>query len=416
MARTVRPLTFTEVNKAKPKEKEYTLSDGQGLMLSVRPSGSKVWLFKYNKPYINKRTNISFGSFPEVSIADARKLRLEASTLLKRDIDPREEREQRRYKKLAEYDHSFEKVAASWMEVKRSSITEDHADDIWRSLELHLFGKLGKKPIGTLTAIETINTLKPIAAKGSLETVKRLCQRINEVMGFALNTGVIQSNPLSKIHAAFHAPKKKHMPTITPDELPAFMKSLSRASVKLTTRCLIEWQLHTITRPKESSGAMWSEINWDNLVWTIPAERMKNNRDHSIPITPEMLELLEIMKPISAHRVHIFPADRDPKKPTNSQTANAAIKRMGYQGKLVSHGLRAIASTALNEQGFNSDVIEAALSHVDGNEVRRAYNRTDYLEQRRPLMCWWSEFIDTARVGKSNDSFYKIKHLKVINE
>ncbi|WP_439147070.1 integrase domain-containing protein [Vibrio sp.] len=400
MARTVRPLTFTEVNKAKPKGKEYTLSDGQGLMLSVRPSGSKVWLFKYQKPYTKKRTNISFGNFPEIGIADARKLRLDALSLLAKEIDPREHKQQQTQGKLAELEHTFEKIAESWMTVKRSTISEDYAKDIWRSFELHIFPKLGKLPIIKLNAIEAINTLKPIAAKGSLETVKRLCQRINEVMDFSVNTGVIHSNPLNKIHAAFHAPQKQNMPTISPEELPKFMATLSRASIKLTTRCLIEWQLHTMTRPQESSGAKWSEIDWDKKIWVVPEERMKNRREHSIPLTPQMIELLEVMQPISAHREFIFPADRDPKKPTNSQTANAAIKRMGYQGKLVSHGLRAIASTALNEQGFNPDVIEAALSHVDGNEVRRAYNRTDYLEQRRPIMCWWSEYI--AQSGKTS--------------
>ncbi|ELA9323947.1 integrase domain-containing protein [Vibrio parahaemolyticus] len=411
MARNVKPLTFTEVNKAKPKEKEYTLSDGQGLMLSIRPSGSKVWLFKYQKPFTKKRTNISFGSFPEISIADARKLRLEALTLLAKQIAPREHKQQQTQGKLAELEHTFEKISESWMIVKNSTVSENYATDIWRSLELHIFPKLGKLPISKLTAIETINTLKPIAAKGSLETVKRLCQRINEVMDFAVNTGIVNSNPLSKIHSAFHAPKKKNMPTITPEELPQFMTALSRASIKLTTRCLIEWQLHTMTRPNESSAAQWSEIDWEKEIWVVPAERMKNRREHSIPLTPQMLELLDVMKSISAHREFIFPADRDPKRPTNSQTANAAIKRMGYQGKLVSHGLRAIASTALNEQGFNPDVIEAALSHVDGNEVCRAYNRTDYLEQRRALMCWWSEYIEAAKSGHLVKHY---KHLKVI--
>ncbi|EIA0834194.1 integrase domain-containing protein [Vibrio parahaemolyticus] len=415
MARNVKPLTFTEVNKAKPKEKEYTLSDGQGLMLSIRPSGSKVWLFKYQKPFTKKRTNISFGSFPEISIADARKLRLEALTLLAKQIDPREHKQQQTQGKLAELEHTFEKISESWMTVKKSTVSENYATDIWRSFELHVFPKMGKLPISKLTAIETINTLKPIAAKGSLETVKRLCQRINEVMDFAVNTGIINSNPLSKIHSAFHAPKKKNMPTITPEELPQFMTALSRANMKLTTRCLIEWQLHTMTRPNESSAAQWAEIDWEKEVWVVPAERMKNRREHSIPLTPQMLELLDVMKPISAHREFIFPADRDPKKPTNSQTANAAIKRMGYQGKLVSHGLRAIASTALNEQGFNPDVIEAALSHVDGNEVRRAYNRTDYLEQRRPVMCWWSEYIEAAARGLSNNTL-STRNLRVIGD
>lgn len=415
MARLVKPLSPTQVQQAKPKEKEYTLSDGQGLMLSVRPSGNRVWIFKYQKPYTKKRTNISFGNFPEISLASARKLRLEALTLLAKNIDPREHKQQETQDKLAELEHTFEKIAESWMTVKKSTVSENYATDIWRSFELHIFPKLGKLPICKITAIETINTLKPIAAKGSLETVKRLCQRINEVMDFAVNTGIIHANSLSKIHSAFNAPKKKNMPTISPSELPQFMKTLSRASIKLTTRCVIEWQLHTMTRPQESSGAQWSEIDWDRQVWVVPAERMKNRREHTIPLTPQMIEILEVMKPISMNREFIFPADRDPKKPTNSQTANAAIKRMGYKDKLVSHGLRAIASTLLNEQGFNPDVIEAALSHVDGNEVRRAYNRTDYLEQRRPVMCWWSEYIEAAAKGLTNNSCF-IRNLKVVGD
>lgn len=132
---------------------------------------------------------------------------------------------------------------------------------------------------------------------------------MNEVMDFAVNTGIINSNPLSKIHSAFHAPKKNNMPTITPEELPQFMKALSRASIKLTTRCLIEWQLHTMTRPFESAGACWSEIDWDREIWVVPEERMKNRREHSIPLTPQMKELLNVMKPISGHREFIFPAD-----------------------------------------------------------------------------------------------------------
>lgn len=415
MPRIVKPLAPSKVQQAKPKEKEYTLSDGQGLMLSVRPSGSKVWLFKYQKPYTKSRTNISFGNFPEISLAEARKLRLEALTLLAKQIDPREHKQQQTQGKLAELEHTFEKISESWMEVKKSTVSENYATDVWRSLELHVFPKIGKLPISKLTAIETINILKPIAAKGSLETVKRLCQRMNEVMDFAVNTGIINSNPLSKIHSAFHAPKKNNMPTITPEELPQFMKALSRASIKLTTRCLIEWQLHTMTRPFESAGACWSEIDWDREIWVVPEERMKNRREHSIPLTPQMKELLNVMKPISGHREFIFPADRDPKKPTNSQTANAAIKRMGYKGKLVSHGLRAIASTALNEHGFNPDVIEAALSHIDGNEVRRAYNRTDYLEQRRPVMYWWSEYIEAAARGLSNNTLSN-RNLRVIGD
>lgn len=174
-----------------------------------------------------------------------------------------------------------------------------------------------------------IDLLKPIEAKGSLETVKRLAQRLNEVMNFATNCGLVQAKPLTGIKAAFKKPKKENMAALTPAELPELMSAISNASIKRTTRCMIKWQLHTMTRPSEASGARWNEIDWEEKVWTIPTERMKKRREHRIPLTEQMLELLEVMKPISAHRDFIFPSDRDPKKPCNSQTANMALKRMG---------------------------------------------------------------------------------------
>ncbi len=192
---------------------------------------------------------------------------------------------------------------------------------------------------------------------------------------------------------AFEKPKKQNMPTLRPEELPKLMRSLVMSNLSVPTRCLIEWQLLTLVRPSEASGARWAEIDLNAKLWTIPAERMKAKREHIVPLSPQAIEILERMKPISAHRKFIFPSRNDHNKPMNSQTANAALKRIGYAGKLVAHGLRSIASTAMNEEGFNPDVIEAALSHNDKNEVRRAYNRSTYLEQRKQLAVWWGDFV-----------------------
>lgn len=167
------------------------------------------------------------------------------------------------------------------------------------------------------------------------------------------------------------------------------MRSLVMSNLSVSTRCLIEWQLLTLVRPSEASGARWAEIDLDAKLWTIPAERMKAKREHIVLLSPQALEILDVMKPISAHREHVFPSRNDPKQDMNSQTANAALKRIGFGGKLVAHGLRSIASTAMNEAGFNADVIEAALAHSDKDEVRRAYNRSIYLPQRIELMNWW---------------------------
>lgn len=165
------------------------------------------------------------------------------------------------------------------------------------------------------------------------------------------------------------------------------------SNLSVPTRCLIEWQLLTLVRPSEASGARWAEIDLESKLWTIPAERMKAKRQHIVPLSPRALDILEVMKPISSHREHVFPSRNDPKQAMNSQTANAALKRIGYGGRLVAHGLRSIASTALNEAEFNSDIIEAALAHYDKNEVRRAYNRSTYLNQRKIMMEWWGDFV-----------------------
>ncbi len=412
MPRITKPLTATEVKNAKPKEKEYRLSDGQGLQLRVLPSGSKQWQLNYYRPTNGKRANFNLGRFPDVNLAQARKNSLLAKELIAQGIDPQEDqkKKQQDYKEI--HEHTFVNVAKEWFEIKKDSVTSDYASDILRSLELHIFPHLADTPVKNITAPLVIELLKPIEAKGSLETVKRLSQRLNEVMNFATNCGLIQANPLTGIKAAFKKPKKENMAALKPAELPELMGAIANASIKRTTRCLLEWQLHTMTRPAEASGAKWCEVDIDEKVWTIPAERMKKRREHRIPLTEQAIELLDVMKPISGHREFIFPSDRDPKKPCNSQTANMALKRMGFAGRLVSHGLRSLASTTLNEQGFEADLIEAALAHIDDNHVRSAYNRTDYLERRIPMMCWWSGHIGEA--AKGSLSVTGTKQLKVI--
>ncbi|EGR0419120.1 integrase domain-containing protein [Vibrio cholerae] len=412
MPRQTKQLSATEVKNAKAKEKEYYLVDGQGLKLRVLPSGSKQWLFNYYRPTNGKRANLNLGRFPDVSLVQARKASLNAKELIAQGIDPQDERNRQQQAHKEIHEHTFVNVAKDWFAIKQHDVTPDYALDIWRSLELHIFPHISDKPVKAITAPEIIELLKPIEAKGSLETVKRLTQRLNEVMNFATNCGLIQANPLTGIKAAFKKPKKENMAALTPAELPELMGAIANASIKRTTRCLLEWQLHTMTRPAEASGARWDEINWDEKIWTIPAERMKKRREHRIPLTEQMLALLEVMKPISGHRDFIFPSDRDPKKPCNSQTANMALKRMGFAGRLVSHGLRSLASTTLNEQGFDPDLVEAALAHVDDNQVRSAYNRTDYLERRKPMMSWWSGHIEEA--AKGSLSVTGTRQLKII--
>lgn len=400
-------LSDVKVKAAKPKEKDYILTDGNGLQMRVRSNGSKLWNFNYIQPVTKKRVNMGLGTFPEVSLALARKRTVEARGLVAQGLDPKEKRDAERHAKKAATEHTFENISAAWFELKKDSVTPAYAEDIWRSLTLHVFPDLATTPISAITAPKVINLLRPLETKGSLETVKRLTQRLNEIMTYGVNSGLIHANPLSGIRSVFKKPKKKNMASLTPDELKELMVTIANASIKRTTRCLIEWQLHTMTRPAEAATSRWADIDFEKKIWTIPAERMKKRRIHIIPLTEQALALLEAIKPYSGHREYVFPADRDPRTHCNSQTANMALKRMGFEGRLVSHGMRSMASTILNEHGWDPELIEVALAHVDKDEVRSAYNRADYIERRRPMMAWWSEHIQEAATGSLSVSAIK---------
>ncbi|HDH0705875.1 TPA: tyrosine-type recombinase/integrase [Klebsiella aerogenes] len=399
MARLTKPLTDTEIKNAKPKEAEYTLHDGDGLQLLIKTSGKKVWQYRYSRPFNQKRAKLTFGPYPEVTLADARQRRHEARTLLTKDIDPYTHQQSLRRQALEAQSNTFKIVAGQWLQLKKSSITADYASDIWRSLEKDIFPAIGEISITDIKAPTLVQAIQPVQSRGALETVRRLCQRINEVMIYAMNAGLIDTAPSINISKAFEKPQKKHMPSIRPDQLPQLMQTMRLASIELPTRCLFMWQLLTLTRPSEASDTRWQEIDLDAREWRIPAERMKMKRAHIVPLSVQALAVLELMRPLSSQREYVFSSRIKPLQPMSSQTVNAALKRAGLGGILVSHGMRSIASTALNEQGFPPDVIEAALAHVDKNEVRRAYNRSDYLEQRRPMMQWWADFVKAADNG-----------------
>lgn len=397
MARTTRPLTNTEVLRAKAIDKDLTLHDGDGLFMIVKTTGKKLWRFRYQRLATKQRTMLGLGAFPALSLADARRLRADYLSLLANGIDPQTQAEQLTEQKQNALDSIFSTVAANWFTLKQASVTTDYANDIWRSLEKDVFPAIGEIPVQEIKARKLVEALEPIKARGALETVRRLVQRINEIMIYAVNTGLNDANPASGIGMAFEKPKKLNMPTLRPEELPKLMHSLVMSNLSVATRCLIEWQLLTLVRPSEASGTRWAEIDLQTKLWKIPAERMKAKREHIVPLSSQAIEILEVMKPISAHREHVFPSRNNPKLSMNSQTANAALKRIGYGGKLVAHGLRSIASTAMNEAALNSDVIEAALAHSDRNEVRKAYNRSTYLFQRIELMSWWGEYVEKRR-------------------
>ncbi|MDE1220209.1 integrase domain-containing protein [Vibrio aestuarianus] len=409
----VAPLTSTQVKQAKPKDKEYSLSDGDGLSMRIKPNGAKSWIFNYYRPYTKKRANLSFGVYPAVSLADARAKRGEAKGLLAQNIDPQAHKSEQEQAKREIIENTFGVMAQKWLELKRQQVKPETADKAYRALEKHILPHLERMPLEEIKPKHIIQILDPVRAKGNLETVKRLCRIINEIMRLAVAGGLIEVNYLADVTKMFPPPQRKNMASITPERLPDLMRTLNKASITITTRCLLEWQLHTMTRPNEAATVEWKHIDFENAMWEIPADIMKMKRPHKVPLSPQSIQILETMRPISGHRQHVFTGHRDPNTHANTQTANMALKRMGFAGELVAHGLRSLASTTLNEQGFDPDVIEAALAHVDRNEVRRAYNRAEYIERRRKLMEWWSDHIEQASYGSL--SVTGTKNLRVVN-
>ena len=399
MANKTTPLNATQVDKSKPKEKEYSLNDGNGLALRIKPIGTKVWIFNYQRPISKKRANLTLGKYPALSLAKARTKAIEARELLVDDIDPKDYRDEQLQSKQTKLNNTLQIVFDNWYGVKKTSIKELTARKLKQRLDKYLLSYMGKSPINEITAPQTIKVLQPLTNEGKLETVGRICRNLNEIMTFAVNTGIIEHNRLAGIGKAFAAPKVTNQASLKPEELPKLLTALNYASIKLITRCLIEWQLHTMTRPSEAAGTRWDEIDIENQLWNIPEERMKKGRPHTIPLTEQTLALLQTIKSITPESEFVFPGHTSRKKHVSSQTANKALERMGFKGQQTSHGLRALASTTLNEQGFDVDVIEAALSHVDKDKVRSAYNRTDYLERRKVVMNWWSNHIREASNG-----------------
>jgi len=410
MPKTVKPLTDNQCKHAKPKDKQYTLSHGGGMGLRIMPSGKKEWILRYTKPYTKDRTAIQLGIYPATSLKKAQSDRDKCLVMLADNKDPLEVRDEQDRKSEQLKNNTFRRVAELWMEDKRrkGKANPETAKDIWNSLQNHIFPKLGKRPINELKPKLVEAVIKPLEAKGSLELVKRLCQRINEIMAFALNEEFIIDNPLAHIKKKFKAPSTTHNPSLEPKDLPVLMEAITSASMAIPTQLLIEWQLHTMVRPNEAAGSKWAEIDLDNNIWTIPKDRMKKigttkqweeRKDHVIPLTIQAIAILKQMKPFSGHLEYVFPNQRDRQQKAGPDSANNALKRAGLKGKQTAHGMRTMASSTLNEEGFKSDVIEAALYHLDPNEQRRTYNRTDYFNQRRIMMDWWSERIESASNG-----------------
>lgn len=403
MAKIAKKLTDTEIKSTKPADKEINLFDGDGLILRITPlakGGKKNWYFRYAVPVSKKRTKMSLGTYPHLTLAKARALRDENLSLLANGVDPQVHNNNKAKALKSAIEHTLQAVARKWLDekVKTSGISQDHAEDIWRSLERNIFPTLGDTPIKEIRPKMLKQHLDPIEKRGVLETLRRIISRLNEIFRYAATEELIEFNPADNLAQRFSKPKKQNMPAQPPTELPRFLTVLNNASVRMETRLLIEWQLLTWVRPGEAVRTRWSDIDIETGMWNIPAEFMKMKKPHKVPLSKEALQVLDLMKAISGHREWVFPSIKAPLNHMHEQTANAAIIRMGFGGELVAHGMRSIARTAAEESGkFRTDVLEAALAHSKKDEIIAAYNRAEYLTERVVLMQWWSDYVSSQK-------------------
>ncbi len=399
MPRITKPLTNTEVERAKPKDKEYNLSDGQGLNLRIKPTGAKTWTFNYYHPTTKKRTNLTVGNYPEISIAQARQQREEWRSILAQGIDPQTHRARiARELELAEA-NTFLAVAEKWRAKKQGEITKKTLDKYWGSLRLHIFPFIGSYPIGEIVPTVALIPLQRVEQRNNIDMANRLASYINEILNFAVNGGLIPFNPCLRMNKTLKQHKKENNPRIKSEELPEFMQALAQAKIEPQTRALIQFQLLTMARPGEVSGAQWSEIDLDKRLWTIPAERMKAREAHVIPLSAQAVQLLEALHPVTGRFEYVFPKHGDNHASMSSSSANTAIKRMGYAGRQTAHGLRGLARTYLAEQNTNHEHAEACLSHKTGGNVSLAYNHATYLEQRKVIMQKWADYVEQCAQG-----------------
>lgn len=411
MAKTVKPLTVTEINNTKAKEKDYYLSDGHGLLLFIRKNSSKkIWRFQYYKPFSKKRTIISLGSYPELSLAAARQKRDEYRSLLAQDIDPQDHVFEAFQKKLQEKEFTLAAIAKSWLrlrenEVKAGKLKQDTFDDIKDRLQRHLLDVVGHYSIYDISAPLMISKLRSLEKEGRLDTLHRIIGYLNNIMIHAVNSSIIPSNPTADIGKVFIKPVHDNNPSILFDELPEFFETLRNSKITLETRCAIELTLLTAMRVGSIVQMEWSEIDWENELWEVPKHKMKGRigkvQDFICPLSKQALAILKTMKKISGHRQYVFPGVQNVHEHMSRDTPNKAIKRIGYQNKLTAHGLRSVFSTEMNEREFNADIIEVCLAHFEYSTVRGTYNKAKYLTQRKEYMQKWGDLVEKQSRGNA---------------
>jgi len=382
--------------RTNPREKPFKLSDGGGLFLLVQPDGRRYWRLAYR--FDGKQKLLALGVYPEVTLAEARLHRDEARKLLAADTDPGEVKKQsKRARHLGEV-NAFEAIALEWWDHQRGTWSDDHARRVRESLEREVFPCFGSKAISTIQAPEVLDAIRAVERRGALDVASRLLQRVVSVFRYAIQTGRATYNPAADLSGTLKVRKVEHQPSLPRAELPEFFKRLRQYDGYPQTLLAFQLLLLTFIRPGELRGARWKEFDIERAEWRIPAERMKMKTEHVVPLSTQAIAVLAELKPLTGSYDLLFPGERKRAKPISENTLTFALYRMGYKGRATAHGFRATASSILNEEGFNRDAIERQLAHVERNKVRGAYtHHAEYLVERRQMMQWWADYLDTLK-------------------
>ena len=397
-------LTELSIKQAKTKEKQYKLTDGEGMYLRVYPNGSKYWQLQYW--FDGKQKILSFGVWPNISLKEARDKRFAAKKLIKEGIDPNDEKKERlevqsseREKEKIRKISTFQIVAHEWFSRQSTQWTERHSIGVLSSLKMNVFPDLGEIPIADISNLDLIATLRKLESEGKYETCYRIRQKLEAIFSFAEIEGLCIGNPARGLQKILTKPQPKSQNSLPISELPEFLKKIyADTGASKTTSLAMKFLILTFVRTSELRFADWMEFDIDSTepLWVIPAERMKMRKTHHVPLSRQAVSILEEMQQYSGTEGYVFPQVYNQKKAMSENTLLYFSNRLGYAGRNTIHGFRSVASTVLNEsRKWQPDVIELQLSHQESNKVRKAYNRAEHLDERRKMMEWWSDYIDT---------------------
>jgi integrase len=392
-------LTDTRIKTAKPQAKLYKLTDERGLHLSVYPNASKLWQMRYRTE--GKERTASLGRYPEVSLAEAREKRDQMRKLIAKGVDPvQSQKAAKEAKKLAQT-NSFEAVARTWFEGWKDARSPRHAEYVIRRLEADVFPVIGSRPVSEIQAPELVKMMKAIQRRGALDIAKRCYQMTGQVFRYAIAHGIAERNPAGDIKPSDILPSRRqtNYARVEAKELPSLLRAIEAYQGTPVTRLAMKLMTLTFVRTSELIGARWAEFDLQAGQWRIPAERMKMRIEHIVPLSLQVIQILQILHGITGHSELLFPGERDHGKPMSNNTILKAIERMGYKGRMTGHGFRGLASTVLHEQGFDHAHIDLQLAHQERNAVSAAYNHATYLKQRTKMIQWWGDYLDRQLKG-----------------